>query len=81
MIIDTVHCTELGCACTGGRWWTGWIGPREIHIVPIDDLQPHHVEECSCDADITVHVAADGFASWRVSHNSFDRRELSEKAG
>jgi len=28
-----------------------------------------------------VHVAADGFASWRVSHNSFDRRELSETAG
>jgi len=55
--------------------------PREIHIVPIDDLAPHHVEECGCDAHVTPHVAADGYASWRVSHNSFDRRELTEKAG
>ena len=48
--------------------------------VPIDDLASHHVEECGCDP-ITLDVAADGYASWRVSHNSFDRRELTEKAG
>jgi hypothetical protein len=81
VIIDPAHCTELGCACPGNRWWTGWIGPREIHIVPIDDLQPHYVEECACDPQITLHVAGDGFASLRVTHDSFDRRELGEQAG
>jgi hypothetical protein len=48
MIIDPGRCTATGCACPGSRWWTGWIGSREIHIVPIDDLQPHRVEECGC---------------------------------
>jgi hypothetical protein len=81
VIIDPAHCTEIGCACPGNRWWTGWIGPREIHVVPIDDLQPHRVEECGCDPQITLHVAGDGFASWRVIHDSFDRRELNEQAG
>jgi hypothetical protein len=81
MIIDPVHCTEIGCACPGRRWWTGWVGSREIHIVPVDDLQPHHVEECGCEPQIMLHVAGDGFASWRVSHNGFDRRELTEQAG
>jgi hypothetical protein len=27
-----------------------------------------------------MRVAGDGYASWRVSHNSFDRRELTEQA-
>ena len=81
VIIDPAHCTEIGCACPGNRWWTGWIGPREIHVVPIDDLQPHRVEECGCEPQITLHVAGDGFASLRVIHDSFDRRELSEQAG
>jgi hypothetical protein len=80
VIIDTVHCTELGCACPGNRWWTGWIGPAEIHLVPIDDLRPHHSEACPCDPSIEMRVAGDGYASWRVSHNSFDRRELTEQA-
>jgi hypothetical protein len=81
MIIEPVHCTETGCACPGSRWWTGWIGPREIHIVPIDDMQPHHIEGCGCEPQITLNVAGDGFASWRVIHNGFDRRELMEQAG
>ena len=59
MIIDTVHCTELGCTCPGNRWWTGWIGPAEIHLVPIDDLEPHHFEACPCDPSIELHVAGD----------------------
>ena len=79
MIIDTVHCTELGCDCPGNRWWTGWIGPAEIHLVPIDDLGPHHSETCPCDPTIELHVAGDGYPSWRVSHNGFDRRELTEQ--
>ena len=80
VIIDPAHYTEIGCACPGSSWWTGWIGPREIHVVPISDVQPHRVEECGCDPQITLHVAGDGFASWRVIHDSFDRRELNEKA-
>jgi hypothetical protein len=78
VIIDTVHCTEMGCDC-GGRWWTGWIGPAEIHIVPIDDVRPHHFEACPCDPSIEMHIAGDGYASWLVSHDSFDRRELTEQ--
>jgi hypothetical protein len=79
VIIDTVHCTELGCDCPGNRWWTGWIGAVEIHLVPIDDSSPHLSEECACDPSIELHVAGDGYASWRVSHNSLDRRELTEE--
>src|ERR1700744_6728763 len=81
MVIATVHCTELGCDCPGTRWWTGWIGPREIHIVPIDDLAPQHVEECGCDPHITLHVAGDGYASWRGADNSFDPRAITHKGG
>jgi hypothetical protein len=81
MIIDPVRCSATGSACPGSRWWTGWIGSGDIHIVPIDDLQPHRVEECGCAPQITLHVAGDGFASWRVTYNGFDRREVTERAG
>jgi hypothetical protein len=81
VIINPVHCAGTGCCdCPGNRWWTGWIGPREIHIVPINDVQPHRVEECGCDPKILLHVAGDGFASWQVIHDSFDLRELDENA-
>jgi hypothetical protein len=58
-----------------GMDWAGRDSPR-----PDDDLRPHHSETCSCDPSIELHVAGDGYASWRVSHNSFDRRELTEQA-
>lgn len=60
VISDTVHCTQLGCDCPGNQWWTGWIGPAEIHLVPIDDLRPHHSEVCPCDPSIELHVVGDG---------------------
>jgi hypothetical protein len=44
-------------------------------------MQPHHIEGCGCEPQITLNVAGDGFASWRVIHNGFDRRELMEQAG
>ena len=79
VIIDPIECAETGCAVPG-RLVAGWIGTREIHVVPIEDLQPHRVEECAGDPQIVLHVASDGFASWRVIHDSFDRRELDEEA-
>jgi hypothetical protein len=88
MIIDPVHCTEIGSAAAAGLGTVpapavagGPAGSDPVKSISSrpTDLQPHHVEECGCDPEITLHVAGDGFASWRVSHNSFDRRELNEQ--
>jgi hypothetical protein len=75
MIIDTIHCTKRRCDCPGNMWWSGWVGSREVHVVPIDDLYTHHFECCFCDPEIRMH---NGFETWQVVHNSFDGRELSE---
>ncbi|MCW2652419.1 MAG: hypothetical protein QOE41_981 [Mycobacterium sp.] len=78
MIIETTHCPGRECECPGNRWWSGWVCAGEVHVVPIDDLRSHHSDGCECDPRIELHVGQSGFASWMVSHNSFDRRELAE---
>jgi hypothetical protein len=61
-----------------GRWWSGWVGNGKVHVVPIDDLEPHHATDCSCHPVVTMHVDTDGFMSWMVTHNSYDNRETDE---
>lgn len=75
MIIET--CTDHDCGECYGDWWTGDLGVA-VHVVPINDIAPHHTVGCSCGpvSEMLVHDCNGvGYARFSVVHNSFDGRE------
>lgn len=75
MIIET--CTEADCGECVGDWWTGDLGAG-VHVVPVNDLHPHHTAGCPCKPvqEMQVHDCDGvGHARFLLIHNSFDGRE------
>jgi len=47
-----------------------------IHVLPVDDLEPHDEEETTCKCEPRVEFVEGGIL---VVHNSFDNREIIEQ--
>lgn len=51
---------------------------RDVHVYPVDDLKPHNTQERTCDCLPKVETFSWGQAV--VVHNSWDGREIGERA-
>lgn len=50
----------------------------DVHVLPVDDLKPHEENRlCPCRPSLERVAEADGVV---VIHNSFDGREITERA-
>lgn len=47
-----------------------------IHVLPVDDLEPHDEEGTTCKCEPRVEFVEGGIL---VVHNSFDNREIIEQ--
>lgn len=62
-----------------GGWNIACLRMTEVHIVPLEDLMEHELDEgCFCGADFIPVDCDDGSINWVYQHHSLDGREHSE---
>jgi hypothetical protein len=60
-------------------WVTALLALRELHVLPLDDLLEHELDEdCFCGPDFLPVDQDDGSIHWLYQHHSADGREHSE---
>lgn len=49
-----------------------------VHVLPVNDLIEHELEDCPCGPQLEPVFDADGSCGWLISHQSLDGRENHE---
>lgn len=60
------------------KGWTNGVINNEVHVLPIEDLIAHLVEDCACGPTTEPVEGDGGIINWVVIHHSLDGREKEE---
>lgn len=64
-----------------GNGWVNGVIDEEVHVLPLDDLIAHWVEDCVCGTTTEPVPRDDGSMGWLITHHSLDGREFREPKG